>query len=232
MKVNFVSLRFATFAGIGRAILALGLATLLSAADSPTANLQAWAVEQMPGGTVTTKDGALVIQDARGSTIWLREKLTAPVEISYNVTVVSQGGPHDRVSDLNCFWMANDPRSTAAPFSLGQARTGKFSDYDSLLTYYVGYGGNNNSTTRFRRYDGTAARPLLSEHDLDDKKFLLTGNHTYHIRLVARDGVAEFWRDGERIFQFRDPSPLASGWFAIRTVRSHLVVSNLTIKRP
>jgi len=207
-----------------------GLSGALAAAESPTGDLAAWAVEQQPGGTVTTKDGSLVIQDAGGCTVWLREKLTAPVEISYDVTVVSQGGPHDRVSDLNCFWMAVDPRSSAAPFAAGQARTGKFSDYNSLHTYYVGYGGNNNSTTRFRRYDGNAERPLLPEHDLRDPKVLLQGNKTYRIRLVARDGVAEFWRDGERIFSFRDPAPLAGGWFALRTVRSHLVVKNLVIK--
>lgn len=194
--------------------------------------LSNWSVEQMPGGTTVVKEGALVIEDVGGSTIWWREKLSAPVEINYEVTVVVAGGPPDRLSDLNCFWMAQDPRSAAAPFAAGQARTGKFSDYDSLLTYYVGYGGNNNSTTRFRRYDGTAARPLLPEHDLSEKRFLLEPNRTYKIRLVAREGVAEFYRDGENIFSFRDPAPLQSGWFALRTVRSHLVVRNLTIKNP
>jgi len=211
--------------------LLLGLAAVAVAAETPAPSLQAWAVEQMPGGTVVARDGGLEITDVGGATVWWREKLTAPVEISYDVTVVTQGGPHDRVSDLNCFWMAVDSRSTAAPFAPGQARSGKFSDYDSLHTYYVGYGGNNNSTTRFRRYDGTVARPLLPEHDLRDKKFLLEGNRTYRIRLVARDGMAEFWRDGERIFAFRDPAPLMSGWFALRTVRSHLVVKNVVITR-
>jgi hypothetical protein len=139
------------------------------------------------------------------------------------------GGPHDRISDVNCFWMAREPKSDAA---LPAGRSGKFSDYDSLFTYYVGMGGNGNTTTRFRRYDGTAARPLLPEHDLSEKKFLLEANHPYHIRLVARDGVAEFWRDGEKIFSFRDPAPLTSGWFAIRTVRSHLVIRNLRITHP
>jgi hypothetical protein len=154
------------------------------------------------------------------------------VEISYEATLVMAGGKTDRLSDLNCFWMAQDPRSAAAPFAAGQARTGKFPDYDSLLTYYVGYGGNNNSTTRFRRYDGTANRPLLPEHDLSEPKFLLEPNRTYRIRLVARDGRAEFYRDGELIFSFTDPAPLTAGWFAIRTVRSHLVVKNLKIGRP
>ena len=34
------------------------------------------------------RDGALVIEDAGGCTVWWREKLMAPVEISYEVTVV------------------------------------------------------------------------------------------------------------------------------------------------
>lgn len=218
-------------------LLAFGLlvaavrATPPSPAENATADLQFWAVEQQPGGTVTTRDGALVIEDAGGCTVWLRERLTAPVEISYEVTVVAKGGPRDRVSDLNCFWMARDTRSDAAPFAAGQSRNGKFSAYDTLQTYYVGYGGNNNSTTRFRRYDGTADRPLLPEHDLRARQFMLEGNRTYHIRLVVRDGIAEFWRDGERIFEFKDPAPLNHGWFALRTVKSHLEVRNLKITR-
>ena len=193
---------------------------------STTSDLRHWQVEQMPGGTVTARDGALIIEDAAGCTVWFREKLTAGVEISYEVTVVDRGGPHDRVSDLNCFWMATDPK---APATIPTGRSGKFSDYDSLLTYYVGYGGNANTTTRFRRYDATPARPLLPEHDLADKKFLLVGNRTYRIRLVARDGVAEFWRDGEKIFSYRDPAPLAAGWFGFRTVRSHLEIRNFRV---
>lgn len=200
----------------------------MAAVTEPTADLSQWAIEQMPGGTVTTRDGALVIEDSAGCTVWLRRQLTAPVAISYDVTVVSRGGPHDRVSDLNCFWMATDPRN---PDALPAGRSGRFADYDSLLTYYVGYGGNNNSTTRFRRYDGTLARPLLPEHDRRERKFLLEPNRVYHIRLVAREGTAEFWRDGERIFSFPDPAPLTQGWFAFRTVRSHLEIRNFRITK-
>ena len=208
------------------AILLAGSPPFARCADELTADLKHWLVEQMPGGSVATKDGALVIEDTGGSTVWLREKITAPVEITYEITPVFKGGAHDRVSDVNCFWMAREPKSDA---TFPASRSGKFSDYDSLFTYYVGMGGNNNSTTRFRRYDGTAARPLLPEHDLKEKKFLLEANHTYHIRLVARDGVAEYWSDGQKIFTFQDPAPLTSGWFAIRTVKSHLEVRNLRI---
>ena len=195
-----------------------------------TSDLRHWAVEQMPGGTVTVRDDALVIDDVAGCTVWLREKLTAPVIITYEATVVSRGAPNDRVSDLNCFWMARDPRNDdGCPFAPGHGRSGKFADYDSLLTYYVGYGGNTNSTTRFRRYDGTAARPLLPEHDLSDRRFLLEANRSYRIKLVVRDGVAEFWRDGEKIFTYRDPAPLNAGWFAFRTVKSHLEIRHFRV---
>jgi rhamnogalacturonan endolyase len=51
------------------------------------------------------------------------------------------------------------------------------------------------------------------------------------IRVVARDGVAEYWREGERIFSYRDPTPLASGWFAFRTVRSHFAIEAFKVER-
>lgn len=217
----------------GSLILFCGVvAGLVHGADGARlfADLAPWAVEQMPGGTVKVREGRLEIEDQAGCTVWWRERLTAPVTIRYKVTAISRGGPLDRVSDINCFWMANDSRSAAPPFVKEQARSGKFSDYDSLLTYYVGFGGNHNTTTRFRRYDGTAARPLRAEHDLSAARFLLKPNQTYEIRLVARDGRAEFWRDGERIFTFEDPAPLPGGWFALRTVKSHLLIEDLRIE--
>lgn len=216
------------------ALFSFSCLALLFVAPVARATNPSWQVEQMPGGKVAfPDDGTVEIEDAAGCTVWWREKLTSPVEISYEVTVVSRGGPHDRVSDVNCFWMATDSRAPdGCPFAPGHARSGKFSDYDSLLTYYVGMGGNENTTTRFRRYDATAARPLLPEHDLRAPRFLLEPNRTYRIRLIARDGVAEFWRDGEKILSFTDPAPLTSGWFALRTVKSHLVVTHLRITHP
>jgi len=204
---------------------------LLTSLASFASESSLWVVEQMPGGSVVVKGDALIVEDATGCSVWWKQKLTAPVEISYDVTVVSRGGPHDRVSDVNCFWMASDPKAPdGCPFAPGHGRTGRFSDYDSLLTYYVGMGGNENTTTRFRRYNGTSNRPLEPEHDLRSPEVLLEPNRTYHIRLVARDGVAEYWRDGKRLFAVKDPSPLTSGWFAIRTVKSHLEIRNLVIR--
>lgn len=191
------------------------------------ANLDQWVVEQMPGGKVTTRDGALVISDKGGCTVWFRPKLTAPVSISYDAVVRSTG----RVSDLNCFWMATDPVDRGDLFHAKHGRTGAFATYDRLELYYVGYGGNTNTTTRFRRYTPDGARPLLPEHDLRDAEHLLKADHVYHIELIARDGEAKYIRDGETIFSFRDPAPLREGWFGFRTVNSEIEIRNFTVVR-
>ena len=224
---------FSSAAKSSLAILTAALAPTACAApplhqDDFRNGLAQWTVEQLPGGRVTANDGVLLIEDEAGCTVWFRAKLKAPVSIHYDATVRADG----RVSDLNCFWMASDPAQPDALFHAAHKRTGAFATYDSLRTYYVGYGGNTNSTTRFRRYDGSGARPLLPEHDLGDKKFLLEPGRSYRIQLIARDGVAQFLRDGEVIFTYRDSAPLTEGWFGFRTVKSKIEIRNFKITTP
>lgn len=198
------------------------------AQDGFTAGLGQWVVEQQPGGTVTAADGKLLINDQGGCTVWLRAALEAPVTITYTARVSSAG----RVSDLNCFWMASDPARPGDLFAAGHARDGRFGTYDALRTYYVGYGGNTNSTTRFRRYDGSGARPLLPQHDLSAPEFLLKADQAYQITLVAgADGHVQFIRDGVVVFDWLDPQPLTRGWFGFRTVNSRLEISDFSVHR-
>jgi hypothetical protein len=188
-----------------------------------------WVVEQMPGGRVAFTDGGIEIWDRGGCTVWYRRELRAPVEIRYEAMVVDEGRPGDRVSDLNCFWMATDPRHPADLFATGNGRTGAFKTYDDLRLYYVGYGGNGNTTTRFRRYAGDGTKPLRPEDDLSAAKFLLEANRWYRISLDARDGRARFFRDGEKVFDVPDAQFLDRGWFGVRTVSSHLRIRNVRI---
>jgi len=189
-----------------------------------------WLVEQQEDGRVSFQDGRLVIQDADGCTIWFRQELSAPVVITYDATVVDRGGPHDRVSDLNCFWMATDPTAPdGSVLATTASRTGAFKQYDALRLYYVGCGGNSNTTTRFRRYTGMGDKPLLPEFDLKESRFLLQANHTYKIMLVAAAGRAQYFRDGERIFDYADPDPLMRGWFGFRTVHSHIEITHFRV---
>ncbi len=200
------------------------------AQDDFNHGLAQWRSELEKGGSVIARDGALDIDVPGGCCVWLKQELRGPILIEYSATAVAKGGPNDRVSDLNCFWMARDPRSPEDIF--GTARSGRFSDYDQLRCYYVGQGGNNNSTTRFRRYIGEKGnRPLLPEHDLSAREFLLTPNQEQRIQLVAAGPFVGYYRDGRRIFAYDDPAPYTAGWFAFRTVTSHLRIRNFRVYR-
>jgi hypothetical protein len=174
--------------------------------------------------------GVLDIDTPAGLTLWFKPKLSAPVQIEFDATAVAAGGPNDEVSDLNVFWMASN-RDGSRPFP-GQ-RNGAFAQYHTLKTYYVGLGGNRNSTSRFRRYIGDAQlRPLLPEHDLSSAEALLVPNKKQTITLLADRNTIEYRRDGKTLFKLQDSEPYTSGWFALRTTKSHLRIERLRITSP
>lgn len=196
-------------------------------------DLGAWRVEAEKRGTIQAQNGLLDINVPAGATVWLRRRFEGPLLIQYEAKVVSAGGENDRVSDLNCFWMASDPVSPSDLFV--RKRTGAFAGYNSLRMYYVGLGGNGNTTTRFRRYIGDAVeRPLLPENDLSIAEHPDIGivvNKWQTITLVADGRLIQYWRDGVKIFEMVDSEPYTSGWFGIRTTRNHMQVRNLKIVR-
>src|SRR5690606_21106027 len=53
--------------------------------DKFEGDLNNWVVEQQPGGEVKVEDGAMLIHDKKGCTVWFRHELHAPVKISYTV---------------------------------------------------------------------------------------------------------------------------------------------------
>ena len=55
--------------------------------------------------------GVLNVDVPAGCTVWFRPELHGAVMIQYQARMVKAGGPNDRVSDLNAFWMATDARS-------------------------------------------------------------------------------------------------------------------------
>lgn len=192
-------------------------------------DLQDWQVEQMPGGTVEIKNSKLDIDDVKGCTVWLKEKFEGSIVIEYDVMIIKKDGPNDRVSDLNCFWMAVDPENPDHLFENSKKRGGKFSNYDSLKLYYMGVGGNDNSTTRFRRYLGNGERPLLPEHDLSASEFMLEPNKKYHIKIVAHQGVIQYYRDTQLLVDYKDSNPYRSGYFGFRTVKNHMTADNFRV---
>jgi hypothetical protein len=174
-----------------------------------------------PGNTVETRDGRLLMDVDSGATVWLDKPLSGDVLITYTRRVVVDGGKNDRLSDFNHFWMARDPQQ-ATPFT----RSGKFEDYDNLDLYYVGIGGNTNGTTRLRRY-GNGERVLLAEYK--DQAHLLQPNRDYAIEIAVYKGCTRLRVDGQEWFSYRDPRPLTSGYFGLRTTWSRQTVDDLTI---
>ncbi|MFT4046317.1 MAG: DUF6250 domain-containing protein [Solimonas sp.] len=190
--------------------------------------LAQWVVEAEQPGTISAANGVLDIDVPRGLSLWFRAELSGPLKISYTATMVSAGGANDRVSDLNCFWMATDPRTSGDFFA--RLRSGAFADYDALKTYYVGLGGNHNTTTRFRRYIGKAGdRPMLPQNDLSGRDVLLEPNRTQTITLIADGRRIAYERDGRRLFDYDDPAPYTRGHFALRTVQSHLRIRDFRV---
>lgn len=183
-----------------------------------------WRIEAEAPAQVRFSRGGIEIETPKGLTLWYRRRLSGPVRISFDAMAISDGGSNDTVSDLNAFWMAREnDGSDPAP------RSGRFEDYDTLQTYYVGIGGNRNTTTRLRRYVATpGVRPLLPEHDRADAR-LASGRWT-HITLIADGATIAVMRDGARLFTLTDPAPYTSGWFGLRTTWSHWVFRHIRIK--
>jgi len=196
-------------------------------ADDFRRGLDQWTVEAEKPAKVSVHRGVLDIDTPAGLTLWFRPELVGPVLIQYEAQAVSAGGANDRVSDLNAFWMARDA-SGASP--LATPRTGAFADYDTLKTYYVGQGGNYNSSTRFRRYVGRPGeRPLLPQHDRAAADEMLIPNRWQTVQLVADDGLIQYWHDSRKLFELNDAEPYTRGWFGLRTTFSHLRVRRFRV---
>ena len=185
-----------------------------------------WAIEQMQGGKTFISKGVMEIDDAKGCTVWYRKVLTAPLLIEFDVKMIDTGGPNDRVSDLNSFTMAIDPKAPGDLFSNASTRDGSFKTYHGLKLYYVGFGANNNRTARFRRYVGDGTRPLLPQHDL--KRSHLP-NQWRRVQILSTNGEFKYLIDSERVFDIQDPEPYLSGWFGFRTVRNHMAIDRFRV---
>lgn len=196
-------------------------------ADDFRRGLGRWALEAEKPARVVADGGVLDIDTPAGLTLWFRPPLVGPVMIQYEALAVSAGGPNDRVSDLNAFWMAREANGDSP---LARPRSGAFADYDTLKTYYVGQGGNGNTSTRMRRYVGRAGeRPLLPEHDHAAADEMLVPNRWRAVRLVADGGLIQYWSDDRKLFELNDAQPYTRGWFGLRTTWSHLRVRRFRV---
>jgi hypothetical protein len=192
-------------------------------------DLSQWHIEAEQPGRISAANGVLDIDVPAGVTLWFKPRLEGRLSISFEATAVAEGGANDQVSDLNVFWMASNRDGSEPVFA--KPRSGAFAEYNDLLTYYVGLGGNRNTTTRFRRYIGDPVqRPLLPEHDLRSPDVLLVPNKKQKVTLIADRNTIEYIRDGVTLFHMSDRAPYTAGWFGLRTTQSHLRIQSLRIE--
>jgi hypothetical protein len=180
---------------------------------------QAWAVESEAGDAVRAvrADARSLLLDARrGLTVWLRRQLIGHYEISFTRTVLTDG----RLSDMNFFWEAQLPQ--------GFAQSGKLEEYDGLRLFYAGIGGNTNSTTRFRYYDGSGARKLLQEYTAPE--YLLKANHPYRVRIVVDAQGTRLFVDDRQYFSASGPQA-GGGYFGFRTTQSRQKIEHFSVRR-
>ncbi len=186
MKRNFLKLL---------SLLAILMASMSGmAADKCVSGLNAkdfkkyWVVESEGPCTVTFQGDTAEFVAPKGLSVWRKDKMSGRTVIEYDAQVVTEN-PDDRLSDLNCFWMASDPNAPD-PWKNLDKRAGKFLNSYALQLYYLGYGGNQNTTTRFRRYNGdergvedAAYRPAIIK-EYTDADHLLKPGKWYHIKIT------------------------------------------------
>lgn len=204
--------------------------------DGFESGLTNWTIEKVSDKTtIELKDSILEVVAPNGITLWFNKLIKSPVKIIFDAMVIDNGGEYDRVSDLNCFWMASDPEHPDSMFARSEWRNGVFGRYYSLSMYYAGFGGNNNSTTRFRRYDGNYQRfvenkirpEILKEYT--DSAYLITPNQWYHVKIIVKGSQVQYYMNQELLFDYCDPNPYTSGYFGLRTVKNHIIYRNFKV---
>lgn len=198
--------------------------------------LKDWVVEDHSGKMqMQVSNDTLDIIAPKGLTLWYDHRLTGDYEISYHAKLVMKGGKYDRLSDLNCFWGANDPKYPDNLYARSTWRNGFFPNYNSLNLFYVGYGGNYNKTTRFRQYLGGTyemnnpkVRPVLKEYT--DSLHLLVPNKWYHIQIRIEKGITTYRINGEELFRLHLKEKEGDGHFGLRLLNNHTVFANFRVK--
>lgn len=195
-----------------------------------------WFVEAHdPATTVTEHDGVIDITTPKGFTMWYDRPLSGNYRITYKAMLPEKGGAHDRASDLNCFCGAKDPDNPADLYAAAAWRKGIFQHYKSLKLFYVGYGGNYNTTTRFRKYHGggpqlsdEVVRPVIAEYT--DKAHLLKPNKWYSIEIEAKDGHTTYSMNGRKLFELDADRADTDGYFGLRLLSNHCLIRDFKIE--
>ncbi len=185
--------------------------------------------------TAVVEDGSMEIVTPKGLTLWYDEPLEGDYQISYSVKFIMEGGEFDRLSDLNCFWAASDPEFPKDIYERSIWRNGEFEKYNTLNLFYVGYGGNHNSTTRFREYRAEfkdqgrdAVKPVLKEYNNPENR--LKPNEWMSVVITVKDGRTSYSMNGVELFSMDIAEGRGDGYFGLRLLQNHTIFKDFSIK--
>lgn len=194
-----------------------------------TQKLESWTVEKTRANSVINlQNDTIEIFADGGVTLWYNEILENEYVISYEGCIVIDGCKYDRLSDLNCFWAATDPKYPNDLFLKSDWREGKLHNYYLLDLYYVGYGGNENTTTRFRKYLGKNENPPLI-YEYTNAENLLKPNVWYEIEIRVTKSEVQFLVNNKVLF-VQSNDLLSSGHFGFRAYSNHMKITNFKIQ--
>lgn len=204
-----------------------------------------WRLEaEDPRAQVTAQGGVLDIQTPAGLSLWWHAPLQGDYAVRFTALALpapdSAGALAGRLSDLNMFWNASEADGSAP-----RVRDGRFSSYDDLRAFYVGFGANGNTTTRLRSYEGTRrllagfappGSPGTEAHEQPPSAHTrLQAGQPVHVELVSRHPSAtdplhlRWTANGVALFSLAGPLLHRQGHFALRTTASRLQVRGFEI---
>ena len=192
---------------------------------------RAWIIESEVPVTLAEciSNGALDLDVPGGITVWHTTRFNGDILFEFEVTVIEAGGKNDRVSDLNCFWMATDPAHPDDFFRRSSWRKGTFWHYYTLNLYYVGYGGHDNTKTRMRRYDTSLKPPPPILQEYNDVTHRIVPNQRNRIQIACFGATVSYFFNGEEVFAITDERPYREGYFGFRTTDNHMKIHNFTV---
>ena len=156
------------------------------------------------------------------ATVWFRQPHPADFQLDVDAHVISST---IGANNINLFFCYTDPAGRPLEETRETRRNAEYDLYHKLNGYIVTF-LNDAGTARVRMRRNPGFQLMNEVH-----RGQCRAGETYHLRVVKRGGAIEFWVDGEKMLEGRDPQPLGEGLLGLRTYRTYLWWDNLKVSR-
>jgi len=175
-------------------------------------------------GSFRPEGDRLVIDALEGGyTCFLKRELPADLLIRY----VCKTLPPQGQDNLNLISHCRGREPGEWPI----VELGRYQGYQEFANYIVTFVGDYNEETGGRDSPGRTRLRRNPGFQLLAETFEVPCNHgqAYEIVFAVQSGRVRYYLDGRKIFDWQDPEPLPGGHFALRTYKSVLECSGLSV---